>query len=422
MRASYQELAAASPLRQGVRRAGSNKLKMELSLPFPRRSETPGISDRPAPRRRSTRRGRGAIASTRESQALAWLSGNRLALRTAVTVLVAVPLLGGGWLWLRDSSLVSVRHVHITGVHGTDAIEIRTALDDAATRMTTMDFNPAALRSAVSSFAIVGALHVSTSFPHTVSISVIERPPVAALQSAGQRTAVAADGTVLGPAWLSSALPLVTGSVEPPAGARLREAAALEAVAVLGAAPATFAPFVVRVYTGPEGLTLAMRNGLLVYFGNATRPHAKWLSLARVLASPSAAGALYVDVRLPERPAAGFSSPSSSSSSVSTPVQTSATDPTAAALAARLTKAAGGGSAVSTTSGSGESEASSKSSTTPGTGESTASSGSSTTSGSGATTEASSGSPSASGAGASEASSGASEASTASAGESSPGG
>ncbi len=132
---------------------------------------------------------------------------------------------------------------------------------------------------------------VSTSFPHTVSISVTERPPVAALLTAGQRTAVAADGTVLGPALLSSSLPTVSGSVEPSAGsapqrtgragrghgARRRSGAACR--------------FVARVFNGPEGLTVAMRNGLLVYFGNATRPHAKWLSLARVLASPSAAGA-----------------------------------------------------------------------------------------------------------------------------------
>ena len=34
-----------------------------------------------------------------------------------------------------------------------------------------------------------------------------------------------------------------------------------------------------------------MHSGLLAYFGDATRPHAKWLSLARVLADPGAAGA-----------------------------------------------------------------------------------------------------------------------------------
>jgi cell division protein FtsQ len=398
---------------------------MELSLPFPRRSETPGTSGRRALRDRAARRGRrGAIARTRASQALAWLSGNRLALRATVAVFIAVPLLGGGWLWLRDSSFLAVRHVHITGVHGTDAVEIRSALDDAATRMTTMDFNPAALRSAVSSFAIVGALRVTTSFPHTVSISVTERPPVAVLQSAGQRTAVAADGTVLGPAWLSSSLPLVTGSVEPPAGGHLHEASALAAVAVLGAAPVPFTQFLARVYTGPEGLTVAMRGGLLVYFGDATRPHAKWLSLARVLTSPSAAGALYVDVRLPERPAAGFSSPLSSSSAAtssssgSTPVQTSAADPTAAALAARLSKAAGGEATASTTSGSKENETPSASSPAASTGAGEAAT---TTSGSGAG-EATSGSSGSASAGGHEASSGAPEASKWSGGQATPGG
>ncbi len=248
---------------------------MELSLPLPRRTA-----------RRRARRGAvplGAIALAPLRHALGLVRHNRLALRLTLCALVALPLLGGGWLWLRDSSLVSVRHVHITGVHGAEALEVRQALDNAAVRMTTMDFKMSALRSAVSSLPIVGALHVRASFPHSVSISVSERPPVAALLSAGQRTAVAADGTVLGPALLSSSLPTVNGKVEPPAGARPHEATVLAAVSVLGAAPPALAPFVVRVFDGSEGLTVAMRNGLLVYFGNSMRPHAKWLSLARVL-------------------------------------------------------------------------------------------------------------------------------------------
>jgi cell division protein FtsQ len=357
------------------------QFRMELSLPLARR----------APRRAPSRgMGRRSILTTRAGRAFDWLAHNRLALRTAICALIALPLLGGGWLWLRDSSLVGVRHVHITGVHGTDAVAIREALDNAATRMTTMDFDAGALRSAVSSFAIVGALRVSTSFPHSVSISVSERPPVAALLSAGQRTAVAADGTVLGPALLSGSLPIVNGSVEPLAGKRLTEPATVAAVAVLGAAPAAFSRFVVRVYNGPEGLTVAMRNGLLVYFGDSTRPHAKWLSLARVLTSPSAAGAVYVDVRLPERPAAGFSTPStSSSSSTSSPSSASASaqvatsDPTVAAIAARLEKAAGGNASTSssTPASPAESETSAGSASAARAGESEASTSSSTTSG-----------------------------------------
>jgi cell division protein FtsQ len=349
-------------------------------------------------------------------------------------MLVALPLLGGTWLWLRDSSLVAVRHVHITGVHGTDSIEIRTALADAAKRMTTLDFDAGALRSAVSSFAIVGSVRVVTSFPHTVNISVLERPPVAVLQSAGQRTAVAADATVLGPGWLSSSLPLVSSSVEPPAGGRLHEGFALEAVTVLGAAPASLAQHVARVYSGPEGLTVAMRNGLLVYFGDATRPHAKWLALARVLVSPSAAGALYIDVRLPERPAAGFSSTtatSSPASSTGSSAQAGAcpsgcvSDPAAAALATRLSDAAGGESKPSTTPA--ETETSAGSAGSGGTGETstTASGSGEVSSGSAPATgqsEASSGAPAPSGSDGSEASTGTPQGSTVSGGQAAPGG
>jgi cell division protein FtsQ len=284
--------------------------------------------------------------------------------------MVMLALLGGGWLWLRGSSLVAVEHVRISGVQGPEASQIESALDEAARRMTTLDFNRAALRAAVASFPVVGGLGVHTSPPHSVSIAIGERQPVAALLSSGQRTAVAADGTVLGPALLSASLPSVSGSIEPAPGARLSEPAALAAVTVLGAAPAALARFVTRVYQGGEGLTVAMRSGLLVYFGNDTRPHAKWLSLARVLVSPSSAGALYIDVRLPERPAAGFSTTSASSasptasltaSSTQTSAQTETADPTTAALAASLENAVGGGaSAASSSSTAASNEAAAK--------------------------------------------------------------
>ena len=400
---------------------GVEQARMELSLPLSRRGSY-----------RRGGSGRGAVIRSR--RALELLRGNRLALRATLAVVIVLPLLAGGWLWLRDSSFVAVRHVHITGVHGAEAIEIRSALDEAAKRMSTMDFNAARLRSAVASFAIVGSVHVKTEPPHTVSIFVTERPPVAALQSAGQHTAVAADGTVLGPAWLSSALPLVSSAVEPAAGAHLSEGFALEAVTVLGAAPSALAKHVTRVYNGPEGLTVAMGNGLLVYFGDSTRPHAKWMSLARVLASTNAAGALYVDVRLPERPAAGFTAPatsssasaaSSASSAASTSAATAAAaasaDPTAAALARRLSESAGGeattSTSTSTSTGSQESEEASSSSNNPvpptRTGESEASTTSEST-GSGASE--------AGGASESEAASTSSQTASATGGEVAPGG
>jgi cell division protein FtsQ len=57
--------------------------------------------------------------------------------------------------------------------------------------------------------------------------------------------------------------------------------------------------------SGPKGLKLDLRDGPDLIFGSATRVRAKWAAAARVLADSSAAGATYLDLRVPERTAAG---------------------------------------------------------------------------------------------------------------------
>ncbi len=266
-------------------------------------------------------------------------------------VLAALLLLGGGWLWLRNSPLVAVQRVQISGVHGAEAAGIETALGGAARRMTTMNVNVAALRAAVAAFPVVRDLSVSTSFPHALRIRVIEQPPVAALTVAGVRTAVAADGVVLGAALVAGSLPAITlAGVPPRTGWRVQDATVRAELRVLGAAPRALLRWVARVYmSGREGLTVAMSNGLAIYFGDATRPHAKWLSAARVLADPSSAGATYVDVRAPERPAAGTTAAGGLEGGA-TPAQVSASDPTSAAIANVLAEAVSGGSSTTSPS------------------------------------------------------------------------
>ncbi len=269
--------------------------------------------------------------------------------------LLALPALAGGWLLLRDSPLVSVERVELSGVHGPDAAAIEAALSTAARRMSTLEVNRGALLAAVAPFHLVRAVQASPSLPHALRIRVIEQLPVAALDVGGTRTAVAADGVVLGPALLTPSLPELAGDYAPPTGARLGTPGMLAPLAVLGAAPAPLAAEVARVYSGDYGITAAMRDGLLVYFGDAGLPHAKWLSLARVLADPSSAGASYIDVRLPERPAAGFPAgvtpPAASSGEASAAAAPSeppsTTEGTIAALAAALTGAGGGSTAAS---------------------------------------------------------------------------
>jgi len=268
-----------------------------------------------------------------------------------LAVLVALPLLAGGWLLLRKSSLVAVEHVTVSGLHGPQAQAIEAALSGAARHMSTLDVRSGALRAAVASFPVVRTVRAIPSFPHSLRIEVVEQPPVAALTVDGTRTAVAADGVVLGPALLSSALPALAGYHEALVGARVQGPNVLAAVAVLGAAPTPLRRVVARVYTGPDGLTVAFRSGLLAYFGDASRPHAKWTALARVLADPSSAGASYIDVRLPERPAAGFPAGGAPSAdgAASSAAPSSTPESTVAALAAGLSADTNG--AATATSG-----------------------------------------------------------------------
>jgi cell division protein FtsQ len=274
----------------------------------------------------------------------------------ALTVLA---LLGGGWLLLRKSPLVSVEHVQIAGVQGVDAGPIDAALRGAARGMSTLNVNVGALRAAVASYRVVRSLSVSMSFPHGLRVNVVEQLPVAAVSVGGVRTAVAADGVVLGPAFpglLAServSLPAITLAAGSPAplGGHIENATARAELSVLGAAPRVLLGWVSKVFMGSEGLTVAMRGGLSIYFGDATRPHAKWLSAARVLADPSSAGATYVDVRAPERPAAGTTAAGGLAGGDAPTGQAGTVDATSAALANVLAEAISGGSGAASATG-----------------------------------------------------------------------
>jgi cell division protein FtsQ len=287
----------------------------------------------------------------------------RRRLRLAVLAgVVALPLLGGGWLWLRHSSLVAVQHVRVSGVHGTEARAIEAALTGAAKRMSTLDVSTSKLRAAVASYPVVGDVRVHTSFPHGLSIQVIEQSPVATLSAGGVKTAVAADGVVLGEAHASSSLPTLTSQVQLSPGEHVRETALLGELTVLGAAPKALAKSVERAYSGSKGLTLVMHSGLRAYFGDSSRPHSKWTALVRVLADPGSVGASYVDVRVPERPAAGFPAgvtPPAVAGAEGEAAVTSASGESEQSLAEKLSSAVGG-SSTSQQTGSSEEEASSR--------------------------------------------------------------
>lgn len=278
--------------------------------------------------------------------------------RVLLSAALAALALAGGFMLFRSSPLVAVEQVRIVGVGGTQAAPVSQALETAAKQMSTMDYSVGGLRAAVARYRVVRSIRVRTSFPHRMTIEVAEQLPVAQLSAGALHSAVAADGVVLGPALVSRALPTLHADVVPAAGRRISDWRLRSYLTVLGAAPAPLLPLISRVFTGQQGLTIKMANGLLVYFGDDSRPHAKWDAMVSVLIAQGSAGASYVDVRLPQRAAAGVSSGGVGSAESG---QVSASDPTSAALAASLARAVDGESSASSTTPS-------ASSSTPATG------------------------------------------------------
>jgi cell division protein FtsQ len=284
----------------------------------------------------------------------------RVRARVVLAVVVALAVLGGGWLWLRDSSLVAVRKVTITGVYGPDAGQIRSALTLAARNMTTLDVRIGPLRTAVDPYPVVKDLRVSTEFPHGLRIRVLEQLPVAALVADGRAVAVTGDGTLLHDVSPRS-LPEIAVRLLP-GGSEVTDGTTLQALTLLSATPPRMLARISQVTDTPaHGLVAQLRSGPSIYFGDDSDLDAKWVAATEVLADPGSDGASYVDVTDPSRPASGAG-------------------PQAVAAAGLATSAASSGTSAASTASSGTSAASTAASGTP-----SAASASGATAGTGAT-------------------------------------
>jgi cell division protein FtsQ len=224
-------------------------------------------------------------------------------LRAVVAFACVLGVLVAAWAWLRDSRLVAVERVTVTGASGPDAARLRDVLESAASDMTTLHVRRDELRTAVEPFPAVLDLSTDADFPHGLRIAVHERNPVGAVVAGEQRVAVAADGTLMRTT-ASSGLPEIAAKALP-GGSHATDPAVRRAVAVLSAAPPPMRTRVRRVYVGTRGWTLPLRDGPTLYLGGSERLAAKWVAAATVLGDRSSAGATYLDLRLPERPAAG---------------------------------------------------------------------------------------------------------------------
>ena len=253
--------------------------------------------------RAKRRRGRGAVTArlTRAPGRVLAVLPPRAKRWLLVLLAVALVLAAGYRFWLRDSSLVAVENVEVTGLSTKDAPRVRAALASAAHTMTTLHVRREVLEQAIAAYPVVRALDVRPDFPHRLNIRVIQYRPAALVGG----LPVAGDGTILRGIPVEGSLPKINARAAPH-GNRLTEPAALHAARVAGAAPAALRPRLESIeMRGEDGIVVQMRDGPELIFGDATRARAKWIAATRVLADPEAEGASYIDVRLPGRPAAG---------------------------------------------------------------------------------------------------------------------
>jgi cell division protein FtsQ len=222
--------------------------------------------------------------------------------RATVLVLVLAALAAAYLLVLRDSSLVAVERVTVTGAEREPRVEA--ALASAATEMTTLHVDEDALRAAVADMPSVLALDTSADFPHGLAIEVDVRRPVAYLD-AGGGTILAGDGIVLETnAERPEDLPLIEAEAPPP-GVRA-DGATLALARVLAPAPeALLAETTTARVEDDVGPVVTVGPGIELRFGDPSQAELKWSAAAAVLADPDLESAVYIDLAVPARPVVG---------------------------------------------------------------------------------------------------------------------
>jgi len=237
-----------------------------------------------------------------------WWPSKHARRRIVLVTLVLAAGLGGSYVWLRHSSLVQIKTVTVNGLAGPNVTQIQTRLTAEAEKMTTLDFNVTKLRRAITGFRFVLGLTASTYFPSGIVIDVNEQVPVATVLSAGRQVVVDSRGLLLPTTPAPFALPTLEIGTNPPGG-MVSNLNALNALNVLGQAPY---PLIAHIATVTEnatnGVVVQLRDGPQLFFGPMALIAQKWIAATTVLADHHAAGAAYIDLSDPSRPAAGSTS------------------------------------------------------------------------------------------------------------------
>lgn len=223
--------------------------------------------------------------------------------RALALAAVALVLVAGYYLWLRDSSLFAVDEVEVEGAtHNRE--QVTEALERAAGEMTTLHIDDEALREAVAGFPTIATIKADADLPGTLRVTVTERLPVARVTDGGEELAVSADGLVLpGVEVDPRAQPPIEAGVE---AGRVDDEGADQA-AIAGAAPAELRERIDSIAFDPErgGVVVSLEGAPELRFGDGSDPSEKWDAVVSVLSNPELGSPAYLDASVPERPVTG---------------------------------------------------------------------------------------------------------------------
>lgn len=246
------------------------------------------------------RSAKGRKASKRRKAPIRWRR------RLGIAAVLATGLAAGYLFWLRDSSLVAVDNVDVVGVTSGERERIVSELTRAGVSMTTLNVDEGRIEHAAAPFPTVESVDLDPNFPHGLRIEVTETPPVSLVSTGDLEVPLTADGTLLEGVDVpeGEALPVIEVEQIPAEGRLGGEP--LEQALVAGAAPEPLRPLIENVDHDEEmGVVVKLRGEIPVRFGTGARAAEKWAAAAAVLADPKLDALTYIDVRVPERPAAG---------------------------------------------------------------------------------------------------------------------
>jgi cell division protein FtsQ len=234
-------------------------------------------------------------------------SRHRLQVIGAVGAVVMV--VGAVWGVLH-SPVLAARHITVIGaIHtGVGPVVAAAALDGQPL----VDVDPGAVAARVEALPWVAHATVARHWPDTLVVTVVERVPVAVVESPGHGSVlVDGSGHVLSAESLAPpGTVVVHAPVAPsPPGSVLGPGAA-PGLAVLAAVPPTLERRVEEVDVGPGGeVTLALTGHVGVTLGPAVDLPAKFEALLSVLVDVPPTAPEVVDVTVPDSPAVGPPAP-----------------------------------------------------------------------------------------------------------------